>query len=82
MKTPDEARKCWCPFAMALCPGHDPGTHFEVSYNRTTRGAPTMLARCIADECMAWRWVRVREFLGSESLVDTDKGYCGLAGKP
>ncbi len=35
--------------------------------------------RCIASDCMAWRWAKpIDEFDGT--VVRT--GYCGLAGKP
>ena len=34
--------------------------------------------KCVANECMAWRWEKV-----TTPIVGVDvKGYCGLAGKP
>lgn len=39
--------------------------------------APT---NCIGSACMAWRWVKI---VGDDGYtpVDTDKGYCGKAGR-
>lgn len=47
--------------------------------------------RCIATQCMAWRWATEerREFVSGhmspqvvETRPSTTHGYCGLAGKP
>ena len=38
--------------------------------------------RCIASECMSWRWAKE---LTAEQVAKVDyegRGYCGLAGKP
>lgn len=48
MKTEEEARKCWCPFAR-WGTGHDAN-----SGNR--HGDEWGHVFCIASECMAWRW--------------------------
>ena len=48
--------------------------------------------KCLADECMAWRWnyeaMVVGETIGGEKifangkgLISETDGYCGLAGK-
>ena len=45
--TEDEAKKKWCPQVREI--GDDP-----VAYNRNYVGKP--VGRCVASECMAWRW--------------------------
>ena len=78
MKTPDEARQCWCPFARVMYRERIVQAELDAiamsSFNRVSNGEPDG-TRCIADECMAWRWAV------SEPYQD-DSGYCGLAGKP
>lgn len=50
------------------------------------------IEKCLADECMAWRWnyeaMVVGETIGGEKiflngtrLISETDGYCGLAGK-
>lgn len=49
-------------------------------------------ARCIASECMQWRWAtkvnpEYHKYAGDldstpKRIVDKDRGYCGPAGKP
>lgn len=63
MKTEEEARKAWCPFAHI--PGRVTGRDSVTEPTRTlgycsqNRGMETGIAlegtRCIASECMAWR---------------------------
>lgn len=51
MLTEDEAKKKWCPHVRL---GDEQGV--SASINRAWgRGCPDA-ARCIASECMAWRW--------------------------
>lgn len=40
--------------------------------------------RCIASECMAWRWGTDKEMddMIANGFEDTLYGYCGLAGAP
>ncbi len=62
--TEDQARKKWCPMVIAdvtarerICPGTNlPGVN---------------ASRCIASDCMMWRWSSNFESLG----------FCGLAGR-
>jgi hypothetical protein len=89
--TPEAARQCWCPFARV--------EGAKVSYNRlrslsghTELGAPATDAICIADSCMAWRWIvsprRIEEAkrwpettLNAKALAACEpSGYCGVAG--
>ena len=75
MKTPSEARECWCPFYRMTAGINAEGTA-EWHDNREDKLGVT---RCIAEECMAWRWVHGK---ARENWHDGDKGFCGLAGKP
>jgi hypothetical protein len=55
----------WCPFARIV--GYDAG------FNRESDGEPSKEAKCIEDECAAWREIYdpgCKEYIG----------YCGLAG--
>lgn len=63
----DEARTRWCPFSRVVKMQGDHPTDAE-AYGQT---------RCIASNCMAWRW----EAVGVLS-PNNASGYCGLAGKP
>jgi hypothetical protein len=62
--TEDEAKERWCPFV-------------RLSANRFRGEGVTehQATRCIASECMAWRWdLAEGEWSGKLRL-----GYCGLA---
>lgn len=51
MKTEDEARKLWCPM-MA---------QYRIEGDETDRHGKhdgVIAARCIASQCMAWRWAK------------------------
>ena len=86
--TEDEARTKFCPFARIAHVSAPTGG------NRHYGGVGAeenlcMITRCIASDCMAWRWRQ--EFTGTISnedggiaglTIDTEIGYCGLAGKP
>ena len=38
--------------------------------------------KCDGSLCMAWRWIRERDYGKIADGTATPKGYCGLAGKP
>jgi hypothetical protein len=70
--TEEEAMEKWCPFAMAPGSHEDRTTAPTVTVsNRVEFGHPYKLCRCLASECMAWRW-----------YPSWDYGYCGLVGNP
>lgn len=82
MLAEEQAREKWCPMAR----------YADMSVgaaNRWPQETPTPHAlnpvpcRCIASDCMMWRWELVR---AGQSFVDGSKrgqrGWCGLAGKP
>lgn len=105
LRTEEEARKCWCPFARVCATQTDSAeSAAHVGYNRVYVAAdgpanfeePTsrnpMVARCIASECMAWRWQMVETNASKQRhhgigtyppplpvYEQTERGYCGLA---
>lgn len=85
LRTEEEARKCWCPFARTS------DVSCESAVNRTPSGMIDEGARCIASKCMAWRQVtQYRRNLDLEweatqySPDDYARtvGLCGLAVRP
>ena len=90
MKTEPEARKRWCPYARV---GSDAMNRPIVDLAITMQAA-----RCIASECMAWRWeglAKRAETIGLSMAHATRpaepgelehhmqrRGFCGLAGRP
>ena len=72
--TENEAKTKWCPqtqVAASATSGDRSITEHKYISNRT----PYEHSRCVASECMAWRW----------KLPHRDpppEGYCGLAGTP
>jgi hypothetical protein len=83
MLTQEEAMEKWCPFVRLVLTNNDimrPGTP---TYNRTgeAEGPGFKLpkgAACIGSTCMAWRGYDFHKEFGGT----TQKGYCGLAGRP
>lgn len=69
-----EAKMCWCPFARAISPVVDQNAAIVdgIAINRTEHSEPDSDCLCLAERCMAWRWLDRQN----------RKGYCGLAGKP
>jgi hypothetical protein len=94
--TPDEARTKWCPFARVglIVPDTPGAAHPEFAINRyvaaTVAGKALQVgvaqgASCIADACMAWRWIvspkaipKAEHEHGPGRAIPS--GYCGLAG--
>lgn len=92
MRTEEEARTKWCPFARSA--GVTDGGEIVVS-NRDAESinkighAETLnplSCRCIASGCQAWRWDHkqiVGEFQPEHGGKPENRhGYCGLAGRP
>jgi len=65
-----EAREKWCPQTRAIYAGQSFNRLGEMSEHHLTADLNPAPRRCIASDCMAWRW------------GGRDKGHCGLAGKP
>lgn len=73
--TEEQARTKWCPHARVVEVGddelHGPFNRYHLDADATFSG----IAKCIASECMAWRWLNRHE-QGAQ-----DGGFCGIAGK-
>lgn len=87
--TEDEAREKWCPDARYAGQDDDGGANRWKQ--NLTADEPHALnpipCRCIASQCMAWRWQNLTRHYpwGSVNVGgsnDPRKGYCGRAGKP
>ena len=90
--TENEAKTKWCPHARVTTYAMDDGPGMTAT-NKTSGGAIRDGARCIASQCMAWRWrleytpapipelydVQILSVTTGASKTD---GYCGLAGAP
>jgi hypothetical protein len=71
MLTEKEAREKWCPMVRySSGTGDDAANRFGVT-------SPAV-CRCIASDCMMWRWDEENIPFGDDNAV----GYCGRAGKP
>lgn len=65
MHTEEQAKTKWCPEARLASSGSVTGASAGGG-NSTLSGR----VRCIASECMHWRW------------NGEGRGYCGLSGRP
>ncbi|MGI9502699.1 MAG: hypothetical protein ACR2RE_06560 [Geminicoccaceae bacterium] len=84
--TEQAAKEKWCPFARV---GKD-GSGNRYSFD-TDLAAGSAFARCIASDCMAWRWgneaqgvpaYEAKPVAGAPGHFDNaPMGYCGLAGR-
>jgi hypothetical protein len=86
--TEDEAKTKWCP--QARCAAENVRGHLldAAGFNRMNHDAGWTSAgsRCIASDCMAWRWsprygTNPENPAEAMTLPPTD-GYCGLSGVP
>lgn len=67
--TEEQAHTKWCPMVRT-------GLVAGMAVNHHVSGDVHEETRCIASDCMMWRW----EY-GSKMKQDS-VGWCGLAGKP
>ena len=86
--TEKEAKTKWCSEARVqgvseTVPGPFGTAHNRVTYERKLDGGKREIehgvangSRCIASECMKWRWSDVFP----PANLDIRQGYCGLAG--
>lgn len=63
--TEEEAKTKWCPMV---------GKRFWADDGTIS---PPTDGKCLASECMAWRWYYRRDEVGRDIRIDS--GYCGLA---
>ncbi len=75
-----DARTKWCPFVRAM--NFQPQEGENPPVNRSASDF-----NCIADACMAWRWVETHinnpDAPHGDLIPSGDThGYCGLAGDP
>lgn len=88
--TEEDARTRWCPFArLSMSEDAVEGNHASNRFEAGTMGHRR--TRCLASECMAWRWAEVAgtgtPVLDEEAPARVRfepnpdrKGRCGLAG--
>jgi len=73
-----EARREWCPMVRYQ---PMPYNWIRIIIRKSTGWLNTRetatRSRCIASDCMMWTWELKKE---GEKWVESDKGYCGLAG--
>jgi len=87
MRTEAEAMKCWCPFSRHYTAQGLDGYPFDPPANRWADHLNPDPCRCLASDCMAWRWATNEQMdKEDEERAGIDAidvyGYCGLAGKP
>lgn len=82
--TPAQAKALWCPMVRASSGSDSPCN----AGNGPDFRKPSY-ARCIADQCAAWRWVPTTAsvpvhndgFTTFEIKATQTHGFCGLAGR-
>jgi len=72
----DKAKEKWCPFVRHFTGNASDDYSIDPAANRWGKHLNPNPCRCIASDCMAWRWQLTRDGWASAS------GYCGLAGTP
>ena len=76
MVTEKEAKLRWCPHVRAANDQNYPAENRTCAEGKVLRTTPPLdWDRCIASECMMWRWESTINYMSSEG-----KGFCGLAG--
>ena len=87
--TEEQAREKWCPHVryLAVFKGAEEKIACGGPYNRGAKDSGLNMSRCIASDCMMWRWdekIRTHMWHWDEKKrgVVARRGYCGLAGDP
>ncbi len=76
--TEDEAHEKWCPHARVTTYDKNIFDFAEgvtvgmCAANKQSDGTIRTGARCIASDCMSWRW----------ATPGPGRGFCGLSGRP
>jgi hypothetical protein len=81
MVTEEEAKKRWCPFVRLGLSGRLPSALNRIQDSDNSVAVP-FGARCIASECMAFRWLEPPGPRPPDAPERDDRGYCGLSGPP
>ena len=82
--TEDEAKERWCPFYRVSAAGVEADVElYDTRKHNPSPSGQLGDGRCIASDCMAWRWKSLPEGTSLKLAdLDIDEGYCGLAGRP
>ncbi len=77
--TVEEAKTKWCPFVRSIYVGDHGSQQFPSNRFGTSSGfnLNPEECRCIASDCMAWRWGSGYRFTGLPA--EEQAGFCGLA---
>ena len=87
LKTEEEARECWCPYARNIVEIKN-GDGLIVAVTSGNKFSEDKMSVCIASNCMAWRWKNASEETKAHMRavrthhLNNAVGYCGLAGEP
>jgi hypothetical protein len=83
MLTEVDARTKWCPMTRTSTYRDGeigPCNRVDAAHGEVTRQEIFDTTRCIASECMMWRWERTDGDFAIATRGSTH-GYCGLAGR-
>jgi hypothetical protein len=85
--TEEEARKLWCPMVRYQpLPYNWIRTITQKRTSWLNTSATNTGSRCIASDCMMWRWndktLSPEGHFGTYTITDYTHGHCGLGGKP
>lgn len=87
--TEKEAQEKWCPEARYVTENFHPATNSWKTGGKENRSP--LACRCIASDCMMWRWADVPGVGDDQERLDEIRdrqssgfafGYCGKAGAP
>lgn len=87
--TENEVKTKWCPMSrITIFPHVD--DRISLSSNRdisllvppNSYDPATDITKCLASDCMMWRWTAERGRYAETGAEVPISGYCGLGGKP
>lgn len=80
MLTETEAREKWCPHVRYVDSQNATGNRCYTVEHGPIKNPSS--CRCIASDCMAWRWQEKKYDGASSQTIEAPVGFCGLAGRP
>ena len=86
--TEAEAKTKWCPFSRSAAPLGNKSMGATVNRFHDAdgcgEGAVQPYAKCFGSQCMAWRFEKKLPAGAAACVqrVQSEHGFCGLAGKP